>query len=116
MNSSSGWWRRIKQPTDSRGRSARMQQAVQRDAVGRKLKVYHKKRDERFHGTIVGFSEESGTHNIMFNANKKAQEVDLKKKRFRWTDLIAGLSVCRGQAWCTENSREQLACLQNSHW
>jgi hypothetical protein len=73
-------------------RLARFRLALDRDAVHRKLKVFHKGRGEWFHGTIVGFSEQSGKHQIKFESLKKESECNLSKRNFRWTDLIGARS------------------------
>jgi hypothetical protein len=75
------------------GRLARRHMAINRDAVGRTLKIFHKGRDKWFHGTIVGFSEQSGKHKIKFESLKKDSECNLSKKKFRWTDLIGPRSA-----------------------
>jgi hypothetical protein len=80
------------------GLLARRQMAISRDAVGRTLKIFHKGRDKWFHGAIVGFSEQSGKHKIKFESLKKESECNLKKKKFRWTDLIGPRSPSAGYA------------------
>jgi hypothetical protein len=69
-------------------RIARRHMTINRDAVGRRLKIFHKGRDKWFHGAIVGFSEQSGKHKIKFESLKKESECNLSKRNFRWTDLI----------------------------
>jgi hypothetical protein len=70
------------------GRRARPHMAINRDAIGRTLKIVHKGRDKWFHGTIVGFCEQSGKHKIKFESLKRESECNLKRGSFRWTDLI----------------------------
>jgi hypothetical protein len=70
------------------GRLARFRMTINRDAVNRKLKVFHKGRGKWFHGTIVGFSEQSGKHKIKFESLNDESERTLEKLNFRWTDVI----------------------------
>jgi hypothetical protein len=52
------------EPTEKKGGKARMLLAAQRDAVGRPIKVFSKKRNMFMHGTITAFDEETGKHVI----------------------------------------------------
>jgi hypothetical protein len=74
------------------GHRFRLRMAINRDVVGRKLKILHKGRGKWFHGTIVGFCEQSYKHKIKFESLKKERECNLRKKNFRWTDLIGSRS------------------------
>ena len=53
------WLIRVCEAADEQRRKSRLHEAVQREAVGRKLKVYNKKRDKWFAGTIVKFNEKT---------------------------------------------------------
>jgi hypothetical protein len=70
------------------GRHARLHMAINRDVVGRKLRILQKGRGNWFQGTIVGFCDLSGKHKIKFESLKKESEYNLKNGNFRWTDLI----------------------------
>ena len=75
--------------SDSKGvRLARFRVAINREAVHRKLEIFHKGRGEWFQGTIVGFSEQSGKHQIRFDSLKKKSEFNLSKRTLRWMGLI----------------------------
>lgn len=70
------------------GRAARRHIAVKRDVVGRKLKIYHTKRGEWFHGTILSYEKELDKHSVKLDSFTKPMKVDLCKRQFGWTDLI----------------------------
>ena len=53
------WLVRGCEAADEQGRKSRLHACIQREAVGRKLKVYNKKRDKWFAGTIVKFNEKT---------------------------------------------------------
>jgi hypothetical protein len=82
------------------GRLSRLRMAM-RDLVGRKLRILHKGRGEWFHGTIVGFCEQSDKHKIKFESLKKERDCDLKKRKFRSTDLIGPRSPSAPHALST---------------
>jgi hypothetical protein len=64
-------------------------QAGQRDVVGRKVKVFSKKSEKYFHGTIIGFNESStAKHKVRFEKNNQVQELNLERLKWRYTDLI----------------------------
>ena len=87
---------------DDKGvRAARFRMAVKRDVVGRKLKVYHKKRDEWFDGTIVSLDGELDKYSIMFDSVKTPREVNLARIQFQWTDLIGPPSPSTKPTLCT---------------
>jgi hypothetical protein len=74
---------------DDKGvRAARFRMAVKRDVVGRKLKVYHTKRGDWFHGTILSYEKELDKHSVKLDSFTKPMKVDLCKRQFGWTDLI----------------------------
>jgi hypothetical protein len=59
-------------------------------------------RDKWFHGAIVGFSEQSGSkHRIKFESLKKESDCNLRKRNFRWTDLIGPRSPVARHALST---------------
>jgi hypothetical protein len=74
------------------GRLARLHMAIHRDAVNRKLKIFHKGRGKWFHGTIVEFCEQFGKHKIKFKSLKKESECNLKRENpvgRTWSVLVA---------------------------
>ena len=78
------------EPAESR--HVLLARAVRRDAVGRKLKVYNKAREKWYNGEIVAFNDETGRHSIRFEEVKNDKELNLDKRKWRYTDLIGNRS------------------------
>jgi hypothetical protein len=62
--------------------------AMNRDAIHRKLKIFHEGRGKGFNGSVVRFSGEFGKHQIKLESLKKESERNLRKRKFHWMDLI----------------------------
>jgi len=93
------WLVRGCEAADEQGYKSRLHEAVLREAVGRKLEVYSKKRGKWFAGTIVKFNENNEKHKIRFaNANEE-KDLKLSKHQWRFTDLIGRYHQNHGSQW-----------------
>ncbi|CAB9521423.1 expressed unknown protein [Seminavis robusta] len=73
--------------------------AIQRDAVGRRLEVFHHVRQKWYQATVHKYVEHCQQHAVVLEPQGKVHLVDLQQCPWRYTDLI-------GPATTTRNTRD----------
>jgi len=74
-------------PCTASSSNSRYELAIQRDAVGRRLEVYHGVRQKWYSATILRFVSEVKQHTLQLHHNGKTQLVDLSISTWRYVDL-----------------------------
>jgi len=63
--------------------------ALRRDAVGRRLEIYHQVRNKWYQGTILRYVEHCQQHTLLLEPAGKVHLVDLSQQVWRFTDLVS---------------------------